>query len=39
MFHKIMYDTIFFISVTSQALDPSPVTTCHTFSDPLPYRA
>src|SRR6218665_1762466 len=25
-----------FISVTSHALDPSPVTNCHTFSDPLP---
>ena len=24
------------ISVTSHALDPSPVTNCHTFSDPLP---
>src|SRR6218665_3969633 len=29
-----------FINVTSHALDPlSPVTNCHTFSDPLPPRA
>src|SRR6218665_4065138 len=36
MFH--MYDQKF-ISVTSHALDPPPVTNGHTFSDPLPYRA
>ena len=26
------------ISVTSHALDPSPVTNCHTFSNPLPLE-
>jgi len=26
------------ISMTSQALDPSPVTNCHTFSDPVPLE-
>jgi len=31
MFH--IYDKKI-ISVTSHALDPSPVTNCHTFSDP-----
>ena len=33
-----MYDNKF-ISVTSQALDLSPVTNCYTISDPLPPRA
>ena len=28
----------FFISVTSHALAPSPVTNCHTFSNPLPLE-
>src|SRR6218665_1789695 len=32
-----MYDKKF-ISVTSHALDPSPVTNCHTLSDPRPLK-
>jgi len=32
-----MYDKTF-ISVTSHALDSSPVTNCHTFSDTLPLE-